>query len=244
MSPTHTFSSSASIQPVIEALRGELRTTFDQSIVAHDIAHLDRVVCNAAQICDTEPDADRFVVAIAALLHDFHRVLEKQHRRHVTPEEAEPELRRWIAASTLVPASAIDRICAAVNFTEYYRCAGHDIESMAPSLEARIVRDADMLDALGAVGIARAFMFGGYLGEPMWVDTDPSSLGGTFVPGKATSVVHHFHEKLFRLESEMLTHRGKVLARARTEYMRSFLDTLMEDLRPPRTRRRPGPADR
>ena len=232
MSSPHASSPPTSIQPIIRTLRGELQKTFDESIVAHDIAHLDRVVRNADDICGTEPDADRLVVAIAALLHDFHRVLEKKHRRHVAPEEAEPELRRWMAGSTVVPANAIDNICAAVNFTEYYRCAGHDIEAMAPSLEARIVRDADMLDALGAVGIARAFMFGGYLGEPMWVETDPGSLGGTFVPGQATSVVHHFHEKLFRLESEMLTHRGKTLARARTDYMRSFMDKLMDDLQP------------
>jgi len=232
MSQNYASPSPASIRPVIQVLRAELATTFDESIVAHDIAHLERVVRSAADICDTEPNADRLIVAVAALLHDFHRVLEKQHRRHVAPEEAEPELRRWLAGSTVVPANAIDDICAAVNFTEYYRCAGHDIESMAPSLEARIVRDADMLDALGAVGIARAFMFGGYLGEPMWVETDPASLGGTFVPGKATSVVHHFHEKLFRLESEMLTDQGKALARARTDYMRSFMDALMDDLRP------------
>ena len=232
MSPSFVSPSPAPIEPVIRALRGELTKTFDESIVAHDIAHLDRVVRNAADICDTEPDADRLVVAIAALLHDFHRVLEKKHRRHVAPEEAEPELRSWMAGSAIIPANAIDKVCAAVNFTEYYRCAGHDIESMAPSLEARIVRDADMLDALGAVGIARAFMFGGYLGEPMWVETNPASLGGTFVPGKATSVVHHFHEKLFQLESEMLTQHGKSLARARTDYMRGFMDKLMDDLRP------------
>lgn len=232
MSQNYASPSSAPIQRVIQALRTQLAKTFDESIVAHDIAHLDRVVRNAADICDTEPNADRLIVAVSALLHDFHRVLEKQHRRHVAPEEAEPELRRWLADSTVVAANAIDDICAAVNFTEYYRCAGHDIESMAPSLEARIVRDADMLDALGAVGVARAFMFGGYLGEPMWVETDPASLGGTFVPGKATSVVHHFHEKLFRLESEMLTDHGKALARARTAYMRSFMDALMDDLRP------------
>ena len=236
MSSIYASSSPSSIEPIVQTLREELKRTFDESIVAHDIAHLDRVVRNAADICSHERNADQLVVAIAALLHDFHRVLEKQCRRHVTPEEAEPELRRWMAGSTVVPANAIDTICAAVNFTEYYRCAGHDIDAMAPSLEARIVRDADMLDALGAVGIARAFMFGGYLGEPMWVDTNPDSLGGTFVPGKATSVVHHFHEKLFRLESEMLTHHGKTLARARTDYMRSFIDKLMDDLQPQPTR--------
>ena len=232
MSAMDVSASPASSQSVIQALRNELTKTFDESIVAHDIAHLDRVVRNAADIWGTEPDADWLVIASAALLHDFHRVLEKQKRRHVAPEEAEPELRRFLEDPAIVPASAIDKICEAVNFTEYYRCAGHDIESMAPSLEARIVRDADMLDALGAVGIARAFMFGGYLGEPMWVETDAESLGGTFVPGKATSVVHHFHEKLFRLESEMLTHHGKSLARAKTDYMRGFMDKLMDDLRP------------
>lgn len=232
MSSMYASLSPSSIQPVILALRDELTKTFDESIVAHDIAHLDRVVRNASDLCKTEPTADKLIVSIAALLHDFHRVLEKQYGRHVAPEEAEPALRRLLEESAIVPASSIDKICTAVNFTECYRCAGDDLDAMAPSIEARIVRDADMLDALGAVGIARAFMFGGYLGEPMWVEANPDSPGGTFVPGKTTSVVHHFHEKLFRLESEMLTQHGKVLARAKTEYMRSFIDKLMDDLHP------------
>ena len=221
-----------SIQSTMQTLREHLKETFNENIVAHDMAHLDRVLDNAFDICVTELGADKFVVGIAALLHDFHRVLERNAGHYVAPEEAEPPLRRMLETLRCVSADDIDRICEAINFTEYYRCAGDDIDALAPTLEARIVRDADMLDALGAVGIARAFMFGGHLGEPMWVETGEDSVGRAFVHGKTSSVVHHFHEKLFRLEAEMLTARGKALARERTVYMKRFVDQLMTELRP------------
>ena len=95
------------------------------------------------------------------------------------------------------------------------------------SVEQRIVRDADMLDALDAVGIARAFMFGGRLGEPLWA-TEPIS--DTFQPGHTASIVHHFHEKLLYLHREMLTDEGRRIAIERTQFMLGYLDALREEL--------------
>ncbi|MGI4815826.1 MAG: HD domain-containing protein [Janthinobacterium lividum] len=94
-------------------------------------------------------------------------------------------------------------------------------------MEAKIVRDADILDALGAVGIARAFMFGGFLGEPIWTQ---ASIQARFVPGKSHSVVAHFFEKLLNLDAEMCTDMGKRLARERCAYMRAFIRQLVVDL--------------
>lgn len=88
-----------------------------------------------------------------------------------------------------------------------------------------------MLDAIGAVGIARAFMFGGYLGEPMWVPDERNANDvKMLVHGKTSSVVHHFHEKLLKLEFEMLTDQGQVLAVERANYMRQFLGKLMSEI--------------
>lgn len=203
---------------------------FDATVVAHDMFHLYRVASVAAQIGKKER-ANEAVVVAASMLHDYHRYLEKCQGRHVAPEEAEPAILALLKTIESIPNTLHRPICDAINFTEYYKCAGDDLDSLKPTIEAKVVRDADMLDALGAVGIARAFMFGGFLAEPMWVPSD--AVDGerkAFMHGKTSSVVHHFYEKLLHLQHEMLTERGRELAEKRTQYMEAFLAQLMEDI--------------
>lgn len=209
-------------------LRAGLMALFDSGVVAHDINHLDRVVRNARLIRASEGEGDLLVIVAAAFLHDFHRLLEKRLGRHVPPTEAEPELREFLRGMDEYDPAQVDMVCAAVNHTERYACSGDEIDGHETSIEARIVRDADMLDALGPIGIARAFMFGGYLREPMWAPG--AEQASRFVHGQSASVVHHFYEKLFNLKDEMQTRTGRRIAERKTAYMRSFINDLQGDL--------------
>lgn len=209
----------------LEALRTNVRAMFSHDVVAHDFAHLERVERNAARLLEVEA-GDPFVVGAACLLHDLHRILERDLGHHVAPEEADAQVRA-ILDEQGVDTPTIDHVCACIHATERYRCAGDVIDAASMSVEQRIVRDADMLDALGAVGIARAFMFGGRLGEPLWAD---EPISDTFQPGRTASIVHHFHEKLLHLHREMLTDEGRRIAIERTQWMLGYLDALREEL--------------
>ncbi len=209
----------------LEALRAKVRAMFGHDVVAHDFAHLERVERNAARLLEIET-GDPFVIGAACLLHDLHRILERDLGHHFAPEQADAQVRA-ILDEQGVDTQTIDHVCKCIHATERYRCAGDLIDGAAMSPEQRIVRDADMLDALGAVGIARAFMFGGRLGEPLWA---PEPIGERFQHGHTTSVVHHFHEKLLHLHEEMLTDAGRCLALERTRLMRDYLEALRRDL--------------
>ncbi|MDB5990889.1 MAG: hypothetical protein JWQ10_2292 [Herbaspirillum sp.] len=218
------------LQQMVSKIKNEIGHLFDASVVAHDISHLERVYKVGDMIC-VSSGGNRITVAAASFLHDYHRFLEKEIGQHVSPEEAEPDIRALLKKIRSIPSELHDPICDAINFTEYYRCAGDNLNEKNSKLEARIVRDADMLDAIGAVGIARAFMFGGFLGEPMWV-RGGNNLEGVkiFAHGKTTSVVHHFHEKLLKIEFEMLTPKGRALAAERSDYMKEFIKKLMSEI--------------
>ncbi|MGJ5712320.1 HD domain-containing protein [Staphylococcus auricularis] len=94
------------------------------------------------------------------------------------------------------------------------------------------MQDADRIDALGAIGIARAFYYGGTKGHPMYDETAPRSLDELTEENyrDRASVVNHFHEKLLHLEDSMNTDMGKRIASERTETMRTFLQTLNEEI--------------
>lgn len=210
---------------LLSSIRNHVAQKFNASIVAHDFDHLKRVELNALNLAKAE-GADLLVVSLSALLHDYHRFYEEDLGRYVSPEEAQPHanlvLRTFGASEEL-----ISKISECIFFTEKYSCAGDDIDVSRYSIEAKIVRDADMLDALGAVGIARAFMYGGRIGQPM---CSSKSVNDKFIHGKTHSVVHHFHEKLFRLSNEMLTVGGREIAAQRTRYMQEFISQLMSEL--------------
>ena len=191
--------------------------------VGHDVSHLDRVFRLAMGIREQE-GGDALVIAAAAYLHDCHRIVEGQVGRRVGAEEAAGAALA-VATGSSLPAQRLDAVLECIAFTGRHRFAGHELGQ--PSVEAKIVRDADNLDALGAIGIARAFMYGGWLEEPPWVPELP--LADVYRPGRATSVVHHVHEKLLKLKDDMLTPTARTEAEARHAFLEEFLDRFLRE---------------
>ncbi len=160
---------------------------------SHDAAHTLRVYRNARMIAAREPDCDTFVVALAALLHDAddHKLFHTEDNAHA----------RAFLTDQGVDADTMERILAAINAVSFSQNRGRRPETA----EGRIVQDADRLDAIGAVGIARTFAFGGEHGRSL----DDS--------------IRHFYEKLLLLRDEMNTPTARELAEARHAYMVGFL---------------------
>lgn len=192
------------------------REVFRDDSSGHDLDHTLRVFRTAVMLAEQE-DADRELVSLIALLHDVDDV-------KLFPE-TNPGLEHAVSflRSKAVPADRIDKICAAIRQISF---AGRD--SVIPDTpEGKCVQDADRLDALGAVGIARAFAYGGAHHRRMY---DPAVLPRLQMSGEeyrrygGSTTINHFHEKLLTLENLMNTSAAKRLAAERTAFMRTFLD--------------------
>lgn len=211
---------------LVGALRARVSVDFAGDRTGHDLAHLDRVHGLASRLRSVE-GGDPVVLAAACYVHDYHRVLERRSEDfEVSPHrEAIDGLIGDALEAVDFPAELISQVCGCVEFTDKYSFSGHALDSTC--IEARILRDADNLDALGAIGIARAFMFGGALGEPIWVEN--AEVAEVYEPGTTTSIVHHFHEKLLRVRDDMLTDAGRRMADERHDFMMAFLSQLRRE---------------
>ena len=149
--------------------------------------------CNPAKVLETEPEADRLVVSLGALLHDAddHKLFQTENNANA---------RRFLEAQG-IGRDLADRICKAVNSVSFSKNRGKHPET----IEGRIIQDADRLDAIGAIGIARTFAYGGKHGR-----TPEGSIA-------------HFHEKLLLLKDLMNTEKAKELAESRHAFMELFL---------------------
>jgi uncharacterized protein len=213
------------VSALTTALRERIAADFGPQCVGHAIDHLDRVAQLARELSQTE-GGDHAVLEAASYLHDYHRVVEDEGLDD--PAVIEARIRCALGAVAF-PADRVPMVLDCIAFTDRYSFAGHALD--APCLEAQIVRDADNLDALGAVGIARACMFGGKLAEPLWVEGIAPE--ATYRSGPTSSVLHHFFEKLLRVRDDMLTATGRSLADERHEYMVGFLSRLQAEWNAP-----------
>lgn len=188
----------------------------DEYDAAHDIAHIKRVVKNAKSILDNE-SADEQIVMAAAWLHDCV-ILSKNHPDRKKASTLAAEKAAEFLGSVVYPSNKIPAVAHAIEAHSY---SG----GIAPNtLEAKIVQDADRLDALGAIGIARCFSVGGELKRPIYHPDDPFATSRE--PDDSVWILDHFYEKLFRLPDLLTTVTAKNLAKDRVEYMRSFLKQL------------------
>ena len=183
----------------------------------HDWWHVDRVRRTALRLA-REEGADPYVVELAALLHDVW-----DHKLHGGDDTVAPrEIRRWLQGAG-AEEPVIAHVCAIVAGVSF---KGAGVTTPMPTVEGAVVQDADRLDALGALGIARAFAFGGSRGRPLHDPETAPEPHATFqaYSSSAGGTTHHFHEKLFLLRDRMNTPAARRVADERHRFMEEFLE--------------------
>lgn len=183
----------------------------------HDWFHIQRVLSNALLINETEA-ADKLIVTLGALLHDIADSKFYNGDENIGPETAKEFLKAQGAQEEL-----IDHV---VKIIENISFKGGNEAQKFKSHELDIIQDADRLDALGAIGIARTFNYGGYKGRGLYNPEVKPNLKMTKEEYKASTAptINHFYEKLLLLKDRMNTATGKRLAEDRHRFMEEFLN--------------------
>ena len=205
------------IQKTVEYIKQE----FSDDSSGHDWWHIYRVWKNAVTICEHEK-ADMFIVQLAALLHDLD-----DWKFNESVDETPLRARAWLE-SCHVDIPIAETVCEIITHISY---KGAGVESKMGSLEGFIVQDADRLDAIGAIGIGRAFAYGGYKNRMIYDPDSPPQMHASFEEYKNSNsaTVNHFYEKLLLLKDMMNTPTAKIIAEQRHAVMVKFLDQFMNE---------------
>jgi uncharacterized protein len=210
-------------QEIIEKTAQYARETLEGEGSGHDWWHVYRVWKMAQHIGQKE-EADMFVVELAALLHDI-----ADYKMHDGDENVgQKVVRDWLEKNN-VDEDVIIHVCKIIKDASF---KGAKVEVKMNTIEGMIMQDADFLDALGAIGIARVFAYGGKVGRPLY---DPNELPrehASFEEYKKfgdVSTINHFYEKLLILQELMNTKTGKEIAQGRHVVMENFLKEFFDE---------------
>lgn len=182
----------------------------------HDWFHIERVYKNA-QLIAFEEDCDKLVVYLAALLHDI-----ADSKFHNGDETIGPKIAREFLNTQNINTESIDHV---VSIIENISFKGGNIEKNFHSKELDIVQDADRLDAIGAIGIARTFNYGGYKNRAIYnPEIEPKlNMSKEEYKNSEAPTINHFYEKLLLLKDKMNTKTGVKIAAQRHLFMEQFL---------------------
>jgi uncharacterized protein len=202
---------------IIERAASDVRQLLSGEGTGHDWWHVCRVWQNAVHI-GKEEHVDMFVVELAALLHDI-----ADWKFHGGDEKAGSRVAREWLLTQLVDPPVVDHICQVIDDLSF---KGAGVPTLMKTKEGMVVQDADRLDALGAIGIARAFAYGGHKGQEIYNPGISPSHHTSFEQYKNSTgtTINHFHEKLLLLKDLMNTHTARRMAEQRHEYLVNFLE--------------------
>lgn len=213
------------IQQIIKKLEQEIKEIFSSDNSGHDIYHLKRTL-NLALHLQQKEGGDKAITVIASFLHDIHRIIQNETGRFCSPKDSLSKVGEILDKIDLSEDKK-ERILHCVEFHEEY-----DFSKTGKSvrdIETLIIQDADNLDAMGAVGIARAFMFGGANNVPMWIPEIPFKREHFEESITDASEIHHFYSKLLKLKNNMNTKTAKKLAKRRSRYLEDFLKEFFDE---------------
>ena len=194
-----------------------VKATLAQAEGGHDWFHIERVYKNALLIAESEK-CDVEIVQLGALLHDI-----ADSKFHDGDESIGPKTARTFLESEKVEPTIIDHVIAIIENISF---KGGKVERQFSSIELDIVQDADRLDAIGAIGIARTFNYGGFKNRALYNPEIAPNLSMTKDEYKNNEAptINHFYEKLLLLKDKMNTTTGKQIAQDRHRYMEDFLE--------------------
>lgn len=204
---------------VLDSIKNTVKEMMDNDS-AHDFEHIMRVYKNAQKLCKKEKANEKLVLS-AALLHDIISYPKSDKRSKL---------------SSIQSAKKSESILKKYNFSQdeikiisdAIRDHSFSQNKTPTTIEGKILQDADRLDALGAIGIARVFATGGSLKRPFYNIDDPFCK--TRIPDDKTWTIDHFFQKLLNLESLMNTKSGKIEAKKRTKVLKGFLKQLKQEI--------------
>lgn len=188
----------------------------------HDWFHIQRVLLNARHIAMGE-DANILVVELGALLHDI-----ADYKFHNGDESVGPKVAEDFLRAEQVPDEVITHVKKIIQNISF---KGGNTEKNFSSKELDIVQDADRLDAIGAIGIARTFNYGGFKGRPLYNPEIEPKFNMTKEEYKASTAptINHFHEKLLLLKDRMNTETGRRIAADRHAFMVEYLNRFYDE---------------
>lgn len=187
-----------------------VKTRLEKEGSGHDWWHVKRVYENSIEIAKKEKEVDFFILTLSALLHDI-----ADHKFGYSDIDRENIITDFLQNEGVMYRD-IKKIVYIVNNVSFK--SGKNKHKMK-SIEGKIIQDADRLDAIGAIGIGRAFTYGGYKNRLMY---DPDSEDGL-------DTISHFYDKLLLLKDKMNTESGKEMAESRHKFMEAFLEEFYEE---------------
>ena len=208
---------------VISKAENHIKGLLSGECTGHDWFHTQRVLKLARKIAIKENEVNHLVLELAAILHDIDDWKFNKGNVEVGANKAK---------SFLETLNLDDNtIAKVVDIIENSSFKGANVSEKKLSIEGQILQDADRLDAMGAIGIARAFAYGGYRGQEIYNPEIKPKMHNTFEEYKnsKTTTINHFYEKLLLLEDKMNTKTGKKLARKRQKFMKIFLKQFYKD---------------
>lgn len=211
------------METLIENTIAHVKAELAEVEAGHDWFHIERVLRNAIHIGEAEGNVDMLVVKLGALLHDI-----ADAKFHDGDEEVGPrKTREWLASQS-VEEGIIEHVVLIVRHISYKSNIGGQKWT---SPELAVVQDADRLDALGAIGIARTFNYGGHKGRALYdpaIPPNPDMSEAEYKTGTPPTL-NHFVDKLFKLKGLMNTQTGRRLAEERDAFCREFYDRFLKE---------------
>lgn len=201
-----------------------VKQTLKDAEGGHDWFHIQRVFKNAMLIAKDYPQASPLVVALGALLHDI-----ADSKFHKGDDAVGGKMAEEFLTSLSVEPNVITQVVAIIDNISF---GGGNFKQTFRSIELDIVQDADRLDAIGAIGIARCFNYGGFKNRKLYDPAISPNLQMTKEEYKKSTAptINHFYEKLLLLKDRMNTDTGKKLAQHRHEFMESFLEQFYAEI--------------
>ena len=207
-------------QEIIIRTENFVKDTLKGAEAGHHWSHIERVVKNARSIAVLE-NADLFSVELAALLHDI-----ADSKFHKGNEELGPERSERFLKDLQLPADIVDHVVNIVKHVSFKNELQTHEEEVFDSIELSVLKDADRLDAIGAIGVARAFHYGGFKNRLLYdpsIEPAVNQSKEQYKKSKAPTI-NHFYEKLLLLKDKMNTKAGRMMAEERHAFMESFLE--------------------
>ncbi|WP_428826857.1 HD domain-containing protein [Azonexus sp. IMCC34842] len=207
---------------LVERVAGQVKARFLAESSGHDWHHINRVWRLTRQIA-AEEGANQQIAELGALLHDI-----ADWKFHGGDDSVGPRQAALLLGQEGAPASLIEPV---VDIVATISFKGAGVATGMQTLEGKCVQDADRLDAIGAIGIARCFAYGGHAGRLMHDPDVPPVMHQTAEAYKASKgpSLNHFYEKLFLLKERMNTPSGRALAEARHQVMTDFVEQFLAE---------------